>query len=75
MSKHHGRFLSLASTDGNTVLDDFRGFAATQRGGAQAGADSSASPDSVENDPLARDIAEIERAAAALFGIRTAVLI
>jgi hypothetical protein len=66
MSKHHGRFLSLASTDGNTVLDDFRGVAVTQRGGAQAGTDSAALPDSVESDPLARDIAEIERAAAAL---------
>jgi hypothetical protein len=34
MSKHHPRLLSLASTDGHTVLDEFRGFAAVQRGGA-----------------------------------------
>ncbi len=66
MSKHHPRFLSLASTDGNTVLDEFRGFPATQRGGAQESAGSSASPPSAENDQLSRDIADIERAAAAL---------
>ena len=66
MSKHHPRLLSLASTDGNTVLDEFRGFAAVQRGGAQASADSSASPASAESDQLSRDIADIERAAAAL---------
>jgi hypothetical protein len=65
MSKHHSRFLSLAGTDGNTVLDDFRGFAAASRG-AQATADTSVSPAGAESDQLARDIAEIERAAAAL---------
>ena len=66
MSKHHPRFLSLASTDGNTVLGDFRGLAAAQRNGGQAVTDGSASPTGGESDQLARDIAEIERAAAAL---------
>jgi hypothetical protein len=66
MSKHQPRLLSLASTDGNTALDDFRGFAATPRGGLQGTADSSASPAGTECDQVARDIAEIERAAAAL---------
>jgi hypothetical protein len=66
MSKHHTRLLSLASTDGNTVLDEFRDFAATPRGGTLASTDSSAAPASAESDQLSRDIAEIERAAAAL---------
>lgn len=66
MSKHHPRFLSLASTDGNAVLEDYRDLAATQRGAAQPSADSSASAASAESDQLSRDIADIERAAAAL---------
>lgn len=66
MSRHQPRLLSLASTDGNTALDDFRGFAAAQRGRALEEADSSASPAGAETDQLARDIADIESAAAAL---------
>ena len=66
MSKHHPRLLSLASTDGNTVLDEFRPFAASQRSGAQESTDSSASPANAVSDQLSRDIADIERAAAAL---------
>lgn len=61
MSRHQPRLLSLASADGNTALDDFRSFAA-----AQGEADSSAPPAGAETDQLARDIADIESAAAAL---------
>ena len=65
MSKRQPRLLSLASTDGDTVLHEFPGFAVRQRDGVERVADSSVSTGS-ENDQLARDIAEIERAAAAL---------
>jgi hypothetical protein len=64
MSKHHPRLLSLASTDGNTVLDEFRAFPASQRSVAQES--DSASPANAVSDQLSRDIADIERAAAAL---------
>lgn len=66
MSRHQPRLLSLASADGNTALDDFRSFAAAQRGRTPAEADSSAPPAGAETDQLARDIADIESAAAAL---------
>jgi hypothetical protein len=66
MSKRQPRLLSLASTDGDTVMREFPGFAVRQRDGVERIADSSASSAGVESDQLARDIAEIERAAAAL---------
>jgi hypothetical protein len=65
MSRHQPRLLSLASTDGNNALDDFRSFAA-QRGRTLGEADTSAAPAGAETDQLARDVAEIESAAAAL---------
>jgi hypothetical protein len=65
MSRHQPRLLSLASTDGNNALDDFRSFAA-QRGRTPGEADTSAAPAGAETDQLARDVAEIESAAAAL---------
>jgi hypothetical protein len=66
MSKHQPRLLSLASTDGNAVPEQFRAFPASQRSGAPESTYSSASPASAESDQLSRDIADIERAAAAL---------
>ena len=66
MSRHQPRLLSLASADGNTALDDFHSFAAAQRGRTLGEADSSAPPAGAETDQLARDIADIESAAAAL---------
>jgi hypothetical protein len=66
MSKRQPRLLSLASTDGDTVLHELPGIAPRQRGGVEPAVDSSAPSAGVETDQLARDIAEIERAAAAL---------
>lgn len=66
MSKRQPRLLSLASTDGDTVLHEFPGFAVRQGDAVERVADSSVSTAGVETDQLARDIAEIERAAAAL---------
>jgi hypothetical protein len=65
MSKRQPRLLSLASTDGDTVLHELPGIAVRQRG-VEPVFDSSAPSAGVETDQLARDIAEIERAAAAL---------
>jgi hypothetical protein len=66
MSKRQPRLLSLASTDGDTVLHEFPDLAARQGDGVERVDDGSASTAGVETDQVARDMAEIELAAAAL---------
>ncbi len=67
MAKHHLGFLSLVSTDGDAAVDSLRGPApAPRRGVAQASVEVATAPADADGDQLARDIAEIERAAAAL---------
>ncbi|HML07996.1 MAG TPA: hypothetical protein VK430_07715 [Xanthobacteraceae bacterium] len=74
MSKHHLGFLSLSSAKGQAVLASLRGLEAMQRGAADASADDGDLLFAgAEGDQLALDIAEIERASAALRKIEPAL--
>ena len=74
MSKHHLGFLSSGSADGQAVLADVRGGNVTQGGASGAAADDSGLLLArAERDQLARDIAEIEQASAALRKVEPAL--
>ncbi len=66
MTKHHLDLLASDSTAGDAVLDGVREFEAPQSGVAPAVVDADGSLAPYERDQLARDLAEIERATAAL---------
>jgi hypothetical protein len=66
MLKDHLGPLSSDSAAADTVLDEVRRYHATRRGHTDAVPDDSASFSLTERDQLARDIAEIEHATAAL---------
>ncbi len=66
MPKRYLGFLSSEGADRDAVLDDYRGFDAVRRDVTHASADDSGSLAATDLDQLKRDIAEIERASAAL---------
>ncbi|HKM87294.1 MAG TPA: hypothetical protein VJX48_01700 [Xanthobacteraceae bacterium] len=69
MPKRYLGFLSSVGSEGNAVLEDFRGFDAMRPDVTHTSADDAdddGSLDAADRDQLEDDIAEIERASAAL---------